>query len=199
MTQCFLIEPTGRIYFYATACCDAGHRHVVAERYEDMVGTMRPTGALGDYDDIDWPETCPECGLVLRVTEAENWDNALMGSTKEWVRPETGEIHNGPHEFGPGAMWNASWMSPKPDGRYLVVILPNGHEWSIDSRASNCTRNGEDHDCWCRHGDPPNLTVDKNPEPGRSTCQAGGGSIWSMQGREGDWHGFLRGGRLEQV
>lgn len=199
MTECFLIEPTGRIRFYAEVSCEAhGHVTLVAETYADMDGTMRPTGALGDYEDIDWPETCPECGVEISA-EPDEWRNCFMGSTKEWVRPETGEIHAGPYAFGPGAMWNASWINGKADGRYMVVILPNGDTWSIDSRSSNCTRPDEDHDCWCRHGEPPNLTVDKTPEPGRSTCEAGGGSVRSGQGTARDWHGFLRGGRLESV
>lgn len=114
-----------------------------------------------------------------------------------WRRTDTGEERRSPHEFGPGAMWDASWMTPpwavrsNGDAMNIVVILPNGRVWSVDNRASNCDRPAEDHDCWCRHGTPPNLTVDKQPEPGRSTCSAGAGSILM-----GDWHGFLRSGGL---
>jgi hypothetical protein len=43
------------------------------------------------------------------------------------------------------------------------------------------------HRCWVRHGDAPELTVDKNGK----TCGAGGGSIVS-----GSYHGFLRNGFL---
>lgn len=91
----------------------------------------------------------------------------------------------------PGAMWDAYWMPSamrQADGRYLVVKLPNGHDWSIDSRASNCGRPDDDaHQCWVRHGEPPDITVDKNGD----TCDAGAGSILS-----GDYHGFLRDGYL---
>lgn len=106
-------------------------------------------------------------------------------------------------------MWDALWMIAatdsqrerfrsggyflggvnEQDGRWLVVRLPNGHDWCIDSRCNNCTRpNDNAHRCWIRHGEPPNITVDKNGV----TCSAGGGSIQS-----GDFHGFLRNGVLE--
>ena len=106
----------------------------------------------------------------------------------------------------PGAMWNASWIAEcmKPgemthlgllhrDGHYPVVLLPNRSTWSIDSRCSNCTRPEEPHHCWCRHDNPRagTIHVDKNPEPGQSTCKAGAGSIMA-----GGWHGFLHHGKI---
>lgn len=92
----------------------------------------------------------------------------------------------------PGAMWNA-WYHPSvwrgPDGRSIMVKLPDGSEWCVDSRAANCTMKDDDvHKCWIRHGEPPNLTVDKNG----FTCAAGAGSIATN-----GYHGFLRGGYLE--
>ncbi len=75
------------------------------------------------------------------------------------------------------------------DGKAVVCILPGGHHWYIDGRASNCTKpEDEAHRCWVRHGtEGEALTVDKNG----LTCSAGGGSI-----RTSDYHGFLRGGAL---
>jgi hypothetical protein len=93
-------------------------------------------------------------------------------------------------DLPPGAMYDADWAPWKgPDGRSLTVILPGGHSWSVDSEASNCTRKGEAHACWVRHGDPTSqpVTVDKAGD----TCAAGGGSI-AVEG----WHGFLRQGEL---
>jgi hypothetical protein len=115
-----------------------------------------------------------------------------------WRRIDTGE------EFAyldmpPGAIWEASWMAQPINGTgpTLVVKLPNGNEWMPGSRARNCGRPGEDHDCWCVHGDAPALTVDKTPAPGRTTCEAGAGSIGSGEpGTDRYWHGFLRGGEL---
>lgn len=73
-------------------------------------------------------------------------------------------------------------------GPQLTVILPGGHPWNIDGRASNCTLPEDfEHRCWVRHGEPPAITVDKDG----LTCAAGAGSI-QVDG----WHGFLRNGEL---
>ena len=110
-----------------------------------------------------------------------------------WRRPGTGEEHESCSGFEPGAMWYASWYwknstwdnETEP---HLIVRCPTRRDWGIDSRCSNCG-SPEDklHRCWVRHGDPPNITVDKNG----LTCSAGAGSIALP-----DWHGFLRGGEL---
>jgi len=77
-----------------------------------------------------------------------------------------------------------------PCERHLVVICPDGHWWNIDSRCSNCTLpDDKAHHCWVRHGEPPNITVDKNG----LTCSAGGGSILTS---DGGYHGFLQNGSL---
>ncbi len=73
-------------------------------------------------------------------------------------------------------------------GPALMVVCPNGRHWNIDSRASNCTMPDDKlHRCWCRHGEPPMITVDKNG----LTCAAGGGSIIV-----GDYHGMLQNGEF---
>jgi hypothetical protein len=88
-----------------------------------------------------------------------------------------------------GAMWDALWGRRKgPDGRSIYVMMPGRTTWFVDGRCSNCTRiDDTTHYCWVRHGEPPNLTVDKNGD----TCSAGAGSI-IIPG----WHGFLRDGHL---
>ena len=73
-------------------------------------------------------------------------------------------------------------------GPQLTVVCPNGHEWNIDSRASNCTMPYDyEHRCWVRHGEPPDIHVDKQGH----TCAAGAGSIQAA-----DYHGFLHHGTL---
>jgi hypothetical protein len=97
------------------------------------------------------------------------------------------------NEAPPGAMWDNPWLHDAnqycgPDGKALIVKLPNGKDWHIDGRASNCTLPADkEHKCWVRHGEPPTLTVDKNG----LTCSAGAGSISA-----GDYHGFLVNGVL---
>ena len=120
---------------------------------------------------------------------------------KDWIRPDTGEVKEWPHQFGPGAMWVAFWTEDRlranpegysyanlgPDGHVLNVETPGG-TWCIDSRARNCTMpDDKQHRCWVRHGEAPYITVDKNG----LTCAAGAGSIMA-----GNYHGFLRNGEL---
>lgn len=121
-----------------------------------------------------------------------------------WYSPPTGLITS--LSLAPvGAMWYADWIQEAywppvgegqslvawrgPDGHTLVVRVRPNFDWSPDRRASNCTRLDDDkHKCWVRHGEPPNITVDKDGD----TCSAGAGSIVAP-----DWHGFLRNGVLE--
>jgi hypothetical protein len=98
-------------------------------------------------------------------------------------------------DFGSGAMHFEDAYAPEgksydwdnDNGKHLCVVTPGG-TWDIDSRASNCTlKEDRTHRCWIRHGDVPEITVDKNGV----TCQAGAGSILA-----GDYHGFLQNGFL---
>jgi hypothetical protein len=118
-----------------------------------------------------------------------------------WIRSDNPQdIRHHASEFGPGAMWfqkvdpdylaQNAYYHQTADNRVLNVQTPGG-SWCIDSYCSNCTRRGEPHSCWCRHGEAPNITVDKIPNPGETTCSAGAGSIQC-----GDYHGFLRNGFL---
>jgi len=139
-----------------------------------------PEFAYPAHDDPRWPVAC-ECGYRFAADDPwQEWSERL------YRRADNGgmvRLRDAP----PGAMWDAGWSPRKgPDGRSLVVKCPNGDQWDIDSRASNCTLPDDDeHRCWVRHGEPPLITVDKNGK----TCQAGGGSI-----RAGDYHGFLHSG-----
>jgi hypothetical protein len=132
------------------------------------------------HDDPRWPTHC-ECGYAFtdRDEHQQSWDPL-------YCRSDTGELTT-LREAPPGAMWDAWWYPWKgPDGRSLVVKCPNGHEWCIDSRATNCTLPDDtEHRCWVRHGEPPAITVDKQG----LTCAAGAGSILA-----GDYHGHLRDG-----
>ena len=111
-----------------------------------------------------------------------------------WRRADTGQTLKGyPDEFGPGAMWFAQYSVDEwgvTDAQHLMVALPLGGAWDIDSRADNCTlKEDTSHRCWVRHGDPPNITVDKNGW----TCGAGGGSIIK---RGTGYHAMLTNGEL---
>ena len=149
------------------------------------------TGPTDGWDPADprWPVKCQHCDYVF--TDA---DPRQVFHEHIYVDDAGGE--HTLRDRTPGMMWNAHWMPEwcrGPDGLSLVVVCPGGTQWMIDGQASNCTMPSDlgpfdqAHRCWVRHGDPPNLTVDKN---GR-TCQAGAGSI-----QAGQYHGFLRNGEF---
>ena len=118
-------------------------------------------------------------------------------------RTDTGELMT-LSEAPPGAMWYADWYIREgsnvyrgPDGHCLVVRTPPDHDWLVDGRCSNCTLpNDWEHKCWCRHGQVPNITVNKVGK----TCRAGAGSIgvWNADHTAYVWHGFLENGYLRQ-
>jgi hypothetical protein len=151
------------------------------------------------HSDPRWPTKCEACGEPF----AEK-DPFQLFTRQIYVNLERG-LRTTLDDAPPGACWDAWWMSDRaerhdlrpgvgsnigPDGRCLIVKCPDGHDWMIDSRASNCTRRDDnEHHCWVRHGRPEDgtLHVDKNG----NTCAAGAGSILTPK-----WHGFLRNGYL---
>jgi hypothetical protein len=159
--------------------------------FVDVIEAVR--NAEGHYEvapelsaDAPWPEKCA-CGFLFSSKDRQTFVATL------YRRSDTGE-ETTIREAPAGAMWDAWWFPEdwKVEGQYLLVKCPNGSEWAIDSRASNCTMKEDwpNHRCWIRHGTPPNITVDKK---GR-TCKAGAGSIWA-----GDYHGHLENGQFREV
>jgi hypothetical protein len=167
----------------------------------DAKGYLHADGNLSDYpqEHPAWPTTCG-CGEPF--TETDKWQVQRQGLYR---RSDTGEVTT-LQEAPAGAMWNAWWLPSGyagPDGQRLVVKCPGGGEWQIDGVANNCTihpasgprtvlpydpdpaSDPNAHRCWIRHGEPPNITVDKAGH----TCGAGGGSIQTC-----NYHGFLTGG-----
>lgn len=101
-------------------------------------------------------------------------------------------------EIPVGGIYRAGWyeeyigkeMLSGPDKESWVCVISGSYHWLIDGRASNCTmKDDTKHNCWCRHGNAPDFTVNKNG----ITCAAGAGSIVAPDG----WHGYLRNGFLE--
>jgi len=159
------------------------------------VRTLEAKDANVPRDDPRWPKTC-ECGHEF--TASDHWQ---IFTDTIYKRADTGEEVS-IRVSEPGMMWDAWWMPDcykGADGRCLVVVCPDRHEWMIDGVASNCTmRDDRNHRCWVRHGEPPNLTVDKDVRPettpsAATTCEAGAGSIQTS-----NYHGFLRGGVFVQ-
>lgn len=120
--------------------------------------------------------------------------NYMSRKAKNSLQTVFVEMYASEKELKPGDMFFEDYMEPdtywsNQIGPHLCLVLPNGIHWVIDSRASNCDmKEDKTHRCWVRHGEPPNITVDKRGE----TCNAGSGSI-----KAGNFHGFLRNGKLE--
>lgn len=137
--------------------------------------------AMPPHGDPRWPTRC-SCGYQFMPDD--EWQ---VFTRTLYRRSDTGALTT-VEDAPPGAMWHAFWIPwwGGPDGLSLMVKCPNGAEWWIDGRASNCTMKDDDvHRCWVRHGTPPKITADKQG----LTCQAGAGSI-----QAGNYHGFLRDG-----
>lgn len=198
-TQTYWLERTDRIQIdlrrFARADETSGHYHDASAYFDECrVVTNEDGFAIGTscdddippHDDPRWPTVCATGdGYVFQPDDEWQPFTQLV-----WRRADTGEMV-GLRDAPPGATWDAWWMQNRgPDGIALMVRCPNGHDWHVDCQASNCTRPGEPHQCWVRHGDPRdcNVTVDKNSP---NTCAAGAGSI-----QAGDYHGFLQAGIL---
>jgi len=174
----FFCEPVGDMVVYeGYACNECGeHFDVDVGRFHRSERPVFPAGKEA---------ACPKCGKMA----------SLWSQSCAWIyrRGDNGEEVGGKAKLPAGAMYylpDAEGYAKGPDGHSLVVVLPNGHQWHVDMRCSNCTMpNDNKHRCWVRHGDvrKGEITVDKN---GR-TCSAGAGSIQS-----GDYHGFLRDNHL---
>lgn len=193
--RCFWLEPTDRqtraLRRYSPGqgnCSGPMTYHNAEVRIEDGPAG-EPTCALRAghplLADLRWPTQCA-CGYQFTPT-----DERQLFSQQLYRRTDTGEettLRRAP----PGAMWDAHWYGDRcgPDGKHLMVKLPDGHDWFVDGRANNCTMKDDSvHRCWVRHGAPPDVTVDK----GGHTCAAGAGSIATPK-----YHGFLRNGYLER-
>lgn len=209
MTATFWLEPTSRVlnglrrYASGVACTGPmGYHNAMVftgtseARYNDQ-GVLLQVETATPHGDLRWPTHCV-CGYAFDVDDTwQDWQERV------WTRTDTDEIRllrahvdaDSPIPAAePGACWDATWLHYPcyigPDGITLMVRCPDGHDWNVDSRASNCTLPDDNvHKCWVRHGDPRDchVTVDKNGV----TCSAGAGSIQTP-----NWHGFLRDGQL---
>ncbi len=147
----------------------------------DILQDNSSFGVPENYKPEQWPNVCDKCGALV---PNENINKQVFSSVK--YDTPSGELEPG----------NLFWNTWYPDNMFwdnhswphLMAILPNGYEWCIDSRASNCGMpDDRTHRCWVRHGEVPNIHVDKNG----NTCNAGAGSIWIE-----DYHGYLHNGEF---
>lgn len=142
-----------------------------------------------ERDDPRWPTHCEACGAAFEA------DDEWQSNTHRLYRSADGSLVR-PNEAPAGAMWFVPWYDDfyKPQLEHVLIVkLPLGGEWVIDSQANNCTipddRKQERHHCWVISGTLPDITAGK----GGATCAAGAGSIAAP-----GYHGFLRNGFLEE-
>lgn len=199
---CFWLEPTDRCryalrrYVSGGTCLGKYGYHNAQEPLGETATVWKDNDGHKSYsvdlkvedfaNDPRWPTKCAYCDYEFCDADSRQIFFDLL-----YHRPDTGEemtLRDAP----PGAMWNAWWLPDAYqgfDGRALTVKCPDGHEWLIDGRASNCALpDDREHRCWLREGEPPKITVGK-AGVGR-TCGAGGGSIQTP----GSYHGFLTNG-----
>jgi len=187
----FIKEIGTRVYlrqYWGENCGTMGCHNAMLKlndiRHNIVMGGTREHhgGKPADYPEEVWPKVCEDCGAIAPPdANRQVFNHRLYDSPTG--RPERGNI------------WYADWMpltwywDDKKDWN-LIAMCPDGYEWNIDSRASNCTmKEDRQHRCWTRSGDPEtgNIDVSKNYY---KSCQAGAGSILTHSG----WHGFLRQG-----
>lgn len=193
----FFIERTGmdRISLRRSAdgpCCDGGEhsRHQAAVAIAEEPSSDESSGDVHPHDDPRWPKVCERCGYEFR--DEDRW---WLDRDHIYRRHDDPAVEMVLAEAPVGACWNAEWYAEHgdhwvgPDGRSLWVKLPGGHDWGIDSTASNCKQRNIPHKCWVREGRPEdgNLTVLRGSIPGH----VGAGSIDT-----GAWHGYLDHGEL---
>lgn len=112
-----------------------------------------------------------------------------------WYRRlDTGEEMCGTQ---PGAMFYYEDVFDPPytfsnnteDGKHLVVVLPDGHWWHVDSTPSNGGR-------WTRSGTPPIITATPSILTYKPVWEMDG-ETWKVVSNEESYHGFLTNGFLE--
>ena len=135
----------------------------------------------------------------MKPTDSQNiqcvmvdFDPGPDGQTPTW-RDKAGNVLE---NLAPGSMY---WMHRKitcvahqVPCSHLMVVAPGGAMWDIDS--IGCGRMYP-HNCWIRHGEPPQVTVDKD---GSNTCDSGRGSFTGRASHVFLWDGeFIDLNRLE--
>lgn len=115
---------------------------------------LRPERLTIPEDDPRWPQKCQWC------------EHRFAGFP---FYPQVGQeiYYRGPggderllRDWDPGASWFVDWMGPVwvgPDGRTLMVKLPDRVDWAVDGPAGNAPDTSKPG--WTRTGVPPKVTA----------------------------------------
>ena len=163
--QCFIAERLDeaqrsfRRYVSKRQDCPLPHGYhnasvVVVER-EPFVSEWEGDGVLDpDKADPRWPAACA-CGYVFQ--DEDMWQ---VNRDRLYRDPRDGSVHPS-HKLPPGAMRLIDWDSWKgPDGRTLIVTLPDSTDWRPDGIANNAKNPDGTYKLpgWTRTGTPPLVT-----------------------------------------
>ncbi len=171
----------------------------------EKIGDWDLGGKPEDYPDARWPAKCDHCGAAVPAgvpidPPASSWvddPNAERGFRYQSVvnrqvfRNRLYDTASGSPE--PGDVYRMSWHGAcgwsNCQGEHLHVVLPNGWDWDVMSRCSNCgSPEDKTHRCWVLREEAPGVFhVDKTGH----TCSAGAGSIAAP-----GFHGFLHHGEI---
>ncbi len=182
--QCRLIEDIGNRHLYGQSWHTADKEYHVQEY---------PI-TKEQFDTCSFEELKQNFGTPTKCTRCElSYNNEELSSHKSQRRVWNTEDGENNH---PGDMFYSPWMHDngrcmywdncKDPRGHLMVVLPNGHTFDTDSRASNCNKpTDRTHRCWEKKGEAPLVTI------GGPTSDNGAGSIGSP-----NWHGYLTEGKL---
>jgi hypothetical protein len=155
-----------------------------AEAYQWMQDQKVQGRNLFDEENL-WDGKCDRCGGDIADPHRSYGPERIYDTPSG--HPEPGDMFTVPcPPVGQDACfhWDNCTM-----GQHLHVICPDGTDWDIDSRASNCDMPADrTHRCWVREGAPPNVTAGKAGH----TCTAGAGSIQTP-----NYHGMFQNGEFK--
>ncbi len=186
---CFLITATNRHRVKLRRFTTSGTRpcpargewgHDASTVVGEVVAAEHPpngdNSAAYPHDDPRWPSKCAHCDAPFAEGDAHQ-----VFHEQVYVRADGQPGDYFTRELPPGAMYDAPWLLELPDhrgpdGRSLILRLPDGRDWCIDGPSSN--GNG-----WSRTGEPPKVTA----RPSILTHNANGSE---------SYHGWLTDGML---
>lgn len=156
LVACYWLTPLPRAAVYLRRYtpgrhdCPGGHGYHDASQYIGRQPLPHGThgyvrGAAPPHDDTRWPTRCAACGYTF--AEDDVWQH---GQHRLWAPPGSEASCRPLHEWGPGALYDATWYPDAwrgADGIALVARCPNGMDWTVDHVSSSGGR-------WQRTGDP---------------------------------------------
>lgn len=101
------------------------------------------------HDSAPWPTHCEHCGAPF--VDEDTWQ---VFYDDVYTRADGTPGEYSLRRLPPGAMYDATWLDQHrgPDGRSLILMLPDGRPWHIDGGSTN--GNG-----WTRTGTVPRITA----------------------------------------